>query len=263
MDFFDETQVTFAGDWHGQTGWAQTVINACPDKVIYQVGDFGIWPGTHGVKYLTKLNKFLRERGKYLLVVPGNHEDYNRIVKWEVNDYGFQFKKAYERIFLVPRGHVWTQGGKTFAAMGGAASVDKNYRTENVSWWPGEAITMADIDNLEKNVNGPVDYMLTHEIPDGIDMGNHYSFRIPDDIQRYADEQRKFLRLATDIAKPTTLIHGHWHKFMRGLLVADTYKISTLGLGCDGSAENAVSMNLDTGEFNFVLIPGRMGHTSS
>lgn len=254
-DFFNDAEVTFAADWHGQTGHALGIIRNSPNRVIYQLGDFGLWPGTHGVKYLTKLEKALRESDKYLLVTLGNHEDYNRLKRWTPNELGFLTTKTYPHIWVIPRGHIWTQYIYRFASLGGAASVDKDWRTPNVSWWEQEAITEADIINLENNwvLGGDVDFMLTHEVPEGVDLGEHYAFHVPDHIQRYADEQRYMIRIGTDIVKPKILLHGHWHKYMRWRLNTDGYYTEGIGLDRDGTEKNAITMNLDNPEgFKFV-----------
>ena len=54
---------------------------------------------------------------------------------------------------------------KTIFTLGGARSIDKAYREENISWWPQEMITKKDIDNACRNldkVDYKVDYLLTH-----------------------------------------------------------------------------------------------------
>jgi hypothetical protein len=73
-----------------------------------------------------------------------------------------------EGVYHLKRGNIYTIEDKTFFTMGGALSIDKHLRIENVTWWKEEEISYNDIenglDNLEK-VNYEVDYVLTHTAP--------------------------------------------------------------------------------------------------
>ena len=51
-------QVVFAGDWHGNVRWATSrieSIRAAGIATILHVGDFGIWPGSFGERYLSTI----------------------------------------------------------------------------------------------------------------------------------------------------------------------------------------------------------------
>ena len=69
------------------------------------------------------------------------------------------------------RGQVFTIEGKKFFTFGGAASHDKIYRKEGLSWWPGEMPTYEECEDAMKildNHNWEVDYVITHSAPDNI-----------------------------------------------------------------------------------------------
>ena len=46
-----EARIGFAGDWHGNVAWATSrlqAFGATGVSTVYQVGDFGLWPGPGG-----------------------------------------------------------------------------------------------------------------------------------------------------------------------------------------------------------------------
>ena len=61
------------------------------------------------------------------------------------------------------RGHCWTWGGKEFAGLGGAPSIDKMNRREHISWFSQEEITQADVDYVR--LIEAADVLITHDAP--------------------------------------------------------------------------------------------------
>ena len=75
-------QVVFAGDWHGNVRWAISrveAVGASGTAMILHVGDFGIWPGASGKRYLQAVENACARYGVTILVTPGNHEDWARL----------------------------------------------------------------------------------------------------------------------------------------------------------------------------------------
>src|SRR5687768_2821553 len=78
----DETRFGIAGDWHGNwrfAAWKLEEFARAGIKTIFQLGDFGIWPGPSGDEYLGKLRKNLELHGQTIYVTLGNHEDYDQV----------------------------------------------------------------------------------------------------------------------------------------------------------------------------------------
>jgi hypothetical protein len=55
-------RIGIAGDWHGNAAWAVRTIGKISvrlprhgPRIILQLGDFGIWPGSDGSEYLARL----------------------------------------------------------------------------------------------------------------------------------------------------------------------------------------------------------------
>lgn len=245
----------FAGDWHGDTGWALKAIGSAQvagARVVYQVGDFGVWGGQDGASFLRKVQARLDSLDMLLVVVPGNHENYNVLDRMPVNGEGFQSRPDIDRVWFASRGHVWTHNHAVFAAVGGAGSVDQESRIPGTSWWPQEEITRADIDALYRSMDAAgvdkVNIMLTHEAPAGL-VTRRSMRAVSPEIEHYCWAQRVLLREAVDTATPDVLVHGHWHyrhtSTLEGVNMAlEAYETTLIGLDMNGSPGNLITGHL-------------------
>lgn len=250
--------VGLAGDWHANLPWALRALeefaNADIDTV-YQVGDFGVWPGARGHRYLSSVNATCERLGIDLFVVPGNHEDYAQINAWPVDEAGWIIHPDLPMIRYAPRGHVWTDSGVSFGALGGAISIDKMLRIEGQTWWPEEDLTADEVERFIANaaaLPNRLDVMLTHDAPSGVRRGGVTPSYLSPEIEHQARKFRLMLRDAADGAAPRWLVHGHWHMFVRdefqGLSMRNSeYETQVLGLHMDDHEGNAVSADLIPG----------------
>lgn len=129
----------------------------------------------------------------------------------------------------LPRGHRFELDGVSFLALGGAYSIDKPYRIVNESWWPEETIT--DEEMALAISGGPVDVMLTHDAPTGV---NPFGPETVGNKDEYPEswQNRLRLRMVVDACTPRVLFHGHYHHTYRERL-EDT-GTEVIGLGRDG-----------------------------
>lgn len=253
------SKVMLAADWHGNLPWAEKILKvaAAQDlEEVYQLGDFGLWPGSSGRKYLYRLDRLVEQLGLRLRIVLGNHEDYDRVQYMRENDEGWKYLKAYPRLEFAPRAFVWEHEGVRMATLGGAGSIDRLLRTAGKSWWPQEEITEGDRDQLvslfEATGWDRVDVMLTHEAPAGLHrpgMGTNASWMTPE-VVHYTWVQRVRLREAADALAPRWLAHGHWHSLshdrLEGVrLSGEDYDCKVLGLDKDDSPNNARIVELE------------------
>lgn len=255
-DYFADLEqadnVGWAGDWHGNTQWAQHAIRTLALRdvhVIYQVGDFGLWGGPDGAAYLRKVHRELAKHDAMVIVTPGNHENYDMLDKFPVNEPGFLYRPDVDRIWFAPRGHVWTHNGAYLASLGGAGSIDIRMRTPHKSWWAQEEITQKDVDALAASIADwgitSVDVMMTHESPAGIYLGPKGNLSSPE-VEHYCYAQRILVRDAVDIATPKTLVHGHWHRHfietLEGVNVrGDEYQTEVVALDMDYTQNNLMT----------------------
>ena len=96
----------------------------------------------------------------------GNHEAYNLIETFPTVEFcGGRARKITDSIYYEIRGEIYNLNGKICLSLGGAESMDKEFRTEGISWWSQEQITEDDIRRARKNLkryNYKVDYIFTH-----------------------------------------------------------------------------------------------------
>lgn len=246
----------FAGDWHGNVPWVNKTLTQLAEndvKTVYQVGDFGLWPGREGKHYLDMVSNFLDRRDMQLYIILGNHEDYNRYEQMTLADDGWLTlpNPKYSRLHFAPRAHIWEAHGLRFASLAGAGSIDQNLRVEGKSWWPQEEITETHRDQLiallDEKGWANTDVFLSHESPAGVTMESWAAVNNPHwftpEIQHYCYRQRVLLREAVDRAAPRWLIHGHWHyrhtTQMEGVTpTGHDYRCNIVGLAADGDNGN-------------------------
>lgn len=224
----DSARVLVAGDTHGNLDWIRTLSklaarHGCAGVV--QLGDFGFWPDQH--ELLSSGHRVINYR--WLNAVAGTADFHN--VWWRVIDGNHDAHGLARDAFpadangvrpirdgvldWADRGAVWEWCGVRFGALGGAVSIDKEWRTEGISWWASEEITDLEVDTLiERAGSQGVDVLLTHDaplLPDGISPLANPLKRAP------CDRSLNQVLRAVGALDPKLLLHGHYHKRYSGL----------------------------------------------
>lgn len=258
----NDSHIGTAGDWHGDARWALHALDIFAQhriRTILHVGDFGIWPGEGGAKFIRKVDRKLADLGQILIVTPGNHEWYDRLD--EIAASGDGMKRLTPRIIFLPRGYRWVWRGWKFMSLGGAPSIDFDRRKRGVSWWPQEAITMGDVYRIREDVEakGTVDVMITHDAPKNVVAieeaikGNPYGFS--EKGIKYAEEGRELLHAAWEVAQPELLFHGHYHIPVDEVIKGDGFQTRIVGLDREFQHGNLASLSLD--DLTVTLLPLR------
>ena len=220
------------------------------------------WPGNSGAKYLRKVERAAAEAGVGLLVTPGNHEDWGRLVRlWE------NPKRRHpgtgdplplylsDHIAVLPRGYAWEMGGRRFVSLGGAPSVDYPNRTPGRSWWPEERIGPADVERTIRN-GAWADVMLAHDSPDGpwwtpkvadiVQTGGGWSWT--DEALARAAVGRERMSEAFLGVRPRLFVHGHYHVSGEATVQIPGVDHATRiwSLDCDDTAGNLRFLDLET-----------------
>jgi hypothetical protein len=258
------TVVALAGDWHGNLAWATARMNDIADRgasIVLHLGDFGIWPGSSGRKFLFRVNRLCTERGLDLLVTPGNHEDWGRLTAlWENRknrdpETGDPLPLYLEEhVAVVPRGYVWEMEGRRFVSLGGAPSVDFPQRTEGRSWWREEMIQPEDVERTTRNGAG-ADVMLAHDAPDApvqtpkvaaITSTNEWGWT--DRGLAWAAIGRERMTEAFLGVKPRLFVHGHYHCSDQATvqIPGADHETRIWSLDCDGGAGNVRYLDMET-----------------
>lgn len=222
--------VVVAGDWHGNLNWALHTIaesdrmltEAGEDrKIIIQLGDFGFRPHADDLGLLL-MNATLAERDMELWWIDGNHEhwpDIRRLMpEHQFDDDGYPTQTVpipgLPRIRYLPRGTRWTWAGRTWLAVGGAASVDRLLREEGVSWWPDEELTVTEATRIA--TDGPADVLLSHDCPEAWVPWDLLPYPVPEAWKPELPRARAHAARLEDVARLTgvrRVLHGHYHVF--------------------------------------------------
>jgi predicted phosphodiesterase len=133
-------------------------------------GDFGgVW--RHSIEEMF-WRKWLSERNFTTLFVDGNHENFDLLNAYPVEEFkGGKVHKIIDDVYHLMRGEVFDLNGIKIFAMGGATSIDKSLRVEGESWWAEELPSDAEYENAVKNLalhGNKVDYVITHCAPDSV-----------------------------------------------------------------------------------------------
>jgi hypothetical protein len=232
----DARRVLLCGDWHGNSQFARKSFAYARKHdcdVIIQLGDFGIWPGLAGEIFREDISAYAGTIP--LFFIDGNHEDFSWLNAQPLDADGL--RPLARGLTHIPRGFRWTDiAGETWLALGGATSLDRPQRTQGVSWWSEEEITLEQ--SYAAVAGGHADIMLTHDCPTGTDIpGIYHRQYVPywDRIElERAWNHRDNLRRIVEEIRPSTLYHGHFHTRYSGKLVAD-YDCTVIGLADDSS----------------------------
>jgi predicted phosphodiesterase len=247
----EQLRLLAVGDTHGNASWVEqlcalTAQHQC--EIILQVGDFGFAPTTDsGAKFLDRVDAACAANGIELWWIEGNHENHAAIEQLHRSCHGPA--QARQHIWHLPRGLRLTLAGRRFGFLGGAFSLDWHWRRAGDTWWPDHELPTAN--HVELLGAEPLDVLVTHDAPAGIDLPSYYS-PPPADAKR-TNEIRQLLRYALDATQPSYVLHGHWHH-RHTTQLGDTI---IEGLDRDGSPECAVMVDLPSLRITEISAGGR------
>lgn len=154
-------KIAFVGDIHGFVEHLEKVNQQLFDEgiveVMIQVGDLGIYPN---IMPVLKQMEFPLP----IYFIDGNHEAFNLL--FGMIDKDNDVTEIVPNLFYVKRGSILTLADKKIAFIGGAASVDKAWRTSGYDWFPEEIPTDEDFAKL--NGVTDIDYFVSHTAPQSI-----------------------------------------------------------------------------------------------
>ena len=255
--------IGLVGDLEGDRDWDVGRLRALGERgdleVACQLGDlrFGYGPDPEG--YLTALESVCAEFGIQLLCITGNHENWARLdqlwaePRWQDEDGSPKPIDVSEHVTMLPRGHRWEMGGRSFVALGSAPSVNRDQLTEGVDWWPSEVIRE---EHVEATIaGGHADVMLTHDSPRppyctapvaDVIAGNPLDW--PDSILAYAEEGIDKVTRAVLGVQPLLLVHGHFHVAGQAVvrLPGSAHDTTVWSLAANRDPGNVRLLDLDT-----------------
>lgn len=188
--------IRFIGDVHGRNKQYERIIKDCDRSV--QVGDMGIGffrIDYEGVKKSSNPSFDKMAKGNHRFI-RGNHDNPQH---------------CQNHPFCIPDG-TFEDG---VYHLGGAISIDKAYRTENIDWWSDEELSQTRLDiELELYKEYKPDIVVSHDCPESI-------ARIIMDILNIRDKEKFPSRTRETLEKmfyhhqPKLWVFGHWHKTVR------------------------------------------------
>lgn len=177
------------GDVHGDYNkFAQIANRTIYDhRYLIQVGDLGVgFPTTHG--------RFTEYDGAYAYrFIRGNHDNPTscRLHRNWIKDGTLETLPSGKRILFV----------------GGAWSIDAQYRTPGLTWWEDEQCSYAELnDFLTLAMATRPDVVITHDGPPQV---------IPTMFNKElwgSNKTMEFNRNLLDLAPPKLWVFGHWHE---------------------------------------------------
>lgn len=183
------------------------------DDTLIICGDVGIvWERDSGEDRFWQ--NWLNDKNCTIVFCDGNHENFDLLYGYPIVEWnGGKVHQIKDSVFHLMRGEVYTIEGKTFFVLGGAMSLDKEYRTEGKNWWSQETPSPKELnnafDNLEK-CGWKVDYVITHDAPSRVVGQLGFTPHNTDDI-----DIMRFYRFLDFIAvhlKFQCWYFGHFHK---------------------------------------------------
>lgn len=219
-------KVALLGDIHGDTVFLDYALDAAKNagaELVIQLGDFGF---TFTDSFLSQLQEVTDKHGIPLLAIRGNHDD----------PWWFRKHQRTGMVHLIPDGFVTTIGEKRVAFLGGAVSIDRDFREENVSWWKEERVS-PHIVNAWLYDDVKADVLISHDSP--VLPDNLPGLALPPGILRDCEEDRHLVRVAVETLEPDVVYHGHYHiRHQKEFYQTDAKKTLIEGLNCNGNPIN-------------------------
>ena len=189
------------------------------DAIRYHIilGDGGfLWPGGEENEFINY--RVLSQRPFPILCVMGNHDPVLGRSDLSEIDIGIGEKvivvnKEKPFVAYFKRGRVYTIEDSAFLVLGGALSIDKEFRQPNKSWWKQEYWSETEKNDLfhmlKKNNN--FDYVLSHTGPNRINAANNPLHRVG--LMRvFFDEVAELNERIDEKITCKQWFCGHWHK---------------------------------------------------
>lgn len=267
-------KIAIVGDLHGNFNYTQKLLREIAKNnvdLIIQVGDFGYWPKSSTffsydsndevVRYsqwfptestfVDQVSLELRKLGLKLWFVDGNHENHEALAMLPVGEDGL--RKLSEEVFHAPRGFRWKPAEAEWLFLGGAASIDKSFREEGFDWFPGEELSVKEIESTI--LQGEADVLVSHDAPDSTPKMQTVFSQFPmnsgvevEDYNNCLKHRRKLEEVFLK-CKIKRVFHGHYHTAYLNEFTIDGLDRTVVGLNCDKNDFREVVVYVDENGF--------------
>ncbi len=214
-------RILMAGDTHGDASHVRHLLSVAQlqrcDR-IFVLGDFGYWEHTgEGRNFLNRVDIHADLKDIPIYFLDGNHDKTSLLLEtYDVYDDGDSdgFLLVREYVRYARRGLTWIWDDVEFIALGGAYSVDKQWRLDREAksglpeslWFPEEEMTDEEMNEiLDQRHTRSVDVMLAHDKP----RSSAPRWNRKDFLECLPNQDR--LQAAVQALKPVLYLHGHLH----------------------------------------------------
>jgi predicted phosphodiesterase len=188
---------TFIGDVHGKYDRYKKIMSRCINSI--QVGDMGV--GFR--RYIGHEIGSFFPNPPYDKMVEGNH----KFIRGNHDNPGVCRNHSQ----WIPDGYTETTDlGNKIMFIGGAFSIDRDWRHEGYDWWADEELSQPELYSMmDLYMEFKPDIMVTHDCPSSV-ADNIFA----DDMRYGKFNSKTGSALASMFAnhKPNKWIFGHWHK---------------------------------------------------
>lgn len=201
-------KILVCGDVHGEFSLFNRFLNTERPNIVLQCGDFGYWPKFFNTTYLNMYGRRqlwqaeIKNKNTKIFWCDGNHEDHESLKNRKTEE-------LWPGVYYMERGSVLVlPDGRKVLFIGGAYSIDKEYRTAGYDWFPDETITQRDIEELPDD---KIDVVISHTAPIEFDVKDPRK-----EFRTIPDPSRDALSFVYNKYKPKRWFFGHFHFHTNG-----------------------------------------------
>lgn len=163
--------IHITGDTHGD--YVRFIENNLGDY-NWSEDDYLIICGDFGFVFLDSYVErsyldYMEQKPYTILFCDGNHESFPLLDSYPEEEWhGGRIHRIRDNVFHLMRGQVYEIDGKKIFTMGGAYSIDKEYRKLGYSYWEEELPSKEEYEEATSNLtkhNNKVDIIITHTAP--------------------------------------------------------------------------------------------------
>ena len=202
------------GDVHGkyrELVWKITGRYDIHDADVLVLGDFGVGFDQNLKREYPWSERRLKRNNVTIWAMRGNHDDPKYFTEEPI--YNFPNLK-----FLVDWKRYKFGENREILVIGGACSIDKEYRIENIDWWEGEDVTRV------PDLPGKADIIISHEAPITFDPMPTRPDGLGKDQYGNILRSREYLQEVLESARPDYWFYGHYHKSYSGSWNSTVYR---------------------------------------
>ena len=156
------------GDTHGEFEGLNAILREVRPENAIVAGDFGFWKagdfGAHPAR--SWLHARLENPETRVFFCDGNHENHARLRAVAARRAPGRPVRIRRALWYMPRGCVAEIAGRRILFAGGAYSIDREYRTPGVTWFPEEDLTEEEARRIAAGADlRGVDTVVSHTCP--------------------------------------------------------------------------------------------------